>query len=472
MPSLHSVSLTPDLGPLYDRRKEKRQTHCHTLGNTPSLTDSIVQDSTLALKINFTDHIHPTRATVTNKNTLIETYRPQIKGHIEGRVNAFFQQAIALYGTKLRVESEGASDQGASAPCFYLKTTLHPQEKIVRQAAHSSTNPRLIAYIPGQPEGRVFLYGTDYYKMQNATRSLPRWVNDADREIDEKTAYSKLRQKSTALLNRVSQEETTPHEALVEFVDLALEEVDAAKTRLQNANKDPEVRQVLLLYHHYLSKYKDSFEFDYTLIDQLLGITIEDEDYREQILKTHYTLVRNAQLKQARLAQKVDAIRKDILDSFSRKPPQFEAAFLTLAIESGQTSADKKQLSKFFSFSPTNFTAQLSQKSITLLSQTKTKLAPHAAKIKKLTKELLEKMKTFYAEELRERGEILRDFRLAEGLTQTRLAAKVRKKGLSRTTLSSIENGHTLLLDADAKRISKALKIPLTLFVTELFYYP
>jgi hypothetical protein len=129
-----------------------------------------------------------------------------IKEHVERRILFFFQQMIVCHQTKLHFESVGAQDQGKSADAIVVSIENQSIKYAVRQAAHSSGNPCIVAYDSAQwqlhqrgiipkPQGYVFLKDTDYYRTVNATMNMPSWINDADREIDEKTVHSLLRSK-------------------------------------------------------------------------------------------------------------------------------------------------------------------------------------------------------------------------------------------------------------------------------------
>ena len=108
----------------------------------------------------------------------------------------------------------------------------------------------------------VPLKGQTHYRTQNATSNMPKCINDADREIDEKTLASKLREKSAALINKASQGGLTPDEGIVEFCTKALTEVRAAKARLADADKDPAVQKVLSQYEDKLIEIMQQIQDD------------------------------------------------------------------------------------------------------------------------------------------------------------------------------------------------------------------
>ena len=149
---------------------------------------------------------------------------------------------IVCHKTKLHFESIGAEDQGKSATAIHMRMNNQAHKYVVRNAAHSSGNPCLVAYDNAQwekylakkadkPQGFVFLKDTDYYRTVNATMNMPKWINDADREIDEKTKKSLLRSKGESLINRSAQGLVYPDKGMQEYIQEALNEVLAAKSK-------------------------------------------------------------------------------------------------------------------------------------------------------------------------------------------------------------------------------------------------
>ncbi len=153
----------------------------------------------------------------------------QIILHVEKRVSLFFLQVIACYNTRKTFHEAKTLHQGYNAKS--VNSTKF-------QAAHSATNPNL------STDGKIYLYRSHLYDESNATLDLPKEVNDADRDIDEKYRDSLLRKDSIALLNRASQGLTSPVDATKEFVALFLRET----TKFIESEKNEHVVEVLKIY--------------------------------------------------------------------------------------------------------------------------------------------------------------------------------------------------------------------------------
>src|SRR3990167_4639778 len=106
----------------------------------------------------------------------IEAKKEEIEGHLDRRVQLFFQQALLCHDTPFFYEAQGAEDQIGKGKTLKVspKTTYHTQ------AAHSSTFPCLYAS-PWNADGTsdksrrfVFLKGSHAYSQHNATVELPR----------------------------------------------------------------------------------------------------------------------------------------------------------------------------------------------------------------------------------------------------------------------------------------------------------
>ena len=348
--------------------EKKRDEYDPTYGETCSLTDRVFQDDTSLQKLTHADYVYanPCQAEELDHSLVIGEYAGMMHEHIERRILFAFQQFIACYQTKLHFESVGAKNQGKSAEAVFLSDGGDDTKFVVRNAAHSCGNPRLIAYDQQQweqflagnapkPQGFVFLKGTDYYRIVNATMNMPRWINEADREIDEKRKTSLLRAKGNAIINRVSQGELTPDEAIMEYIRDALSEVRTARRRLGDLRKDPEVREVLSYYEDYLVEIEQAIVDDPSylgrFLDLRLGTATENERAKRAIFQIRYAAIRNAEIGQAALIQKVEALRNEILGHFlRRKPDHFDAAFRTVFIESARSVDNRIRLEKLLIF--------------------------------------------------------------------------------------------------------------------------
>ncbi|HEY5259910.1 MAG TPA: hypothetical protein VIJ46_04610, partial [Rhabdochlamydiaceae bacterium] len=160
MPDISAIKASASIGPVYEPNRKPRDQYSHEMTETCSLTDRVYQDKSSQIKVTTldaatgtrkpdSDYLYANRRTVVKKEkpeVVVEDYEEMIIEHVERRVLFFFQQLIAVYKTKLHFESVGAADQAKSATAVSVKVKGSIQELTKRQAAHSSTNPRLIAY--------------------------------------------------------------------------------------------------------------------------------------------------------------------------------------------------------------------------------------------------------------------------------------------------------------------------------------
>ncbi len=506
MPNLSPLIASNALGPLYNKPEEKARDHySHEMTETCSLTDRVYQDKTSFLKITTLDtktgfripapdYLYANLRAVDQipePAAVIEDYQEMIQEHVERRVLFFFQQLIVAYQTKLHFESVGAGDQAKSAEAIALNVNGAIQKLAVRQAAHSSTNPRLIAYDKqewekhktegkAKPSGFVFLKGTDYYGTQNATMNMPKWVNDADREVDEKTQFSKLREKGTALVNQASQGLVTPDQGIAHFFNDALTEVRAAKARLEKAGKDAAVQKVLSLYEANVLSIQQQVAQDPAFLENFLNIkfgTTTDAKSTRILLQIRYAAIRNVQVKQAELIQKVERVKKEILQALThggRKPDYFDLAFRATVIEQSRTTQDRQRLEKLFNFSPDHFAAQNTNTAIAKFAKTKGLLTPHLERIKFVARDILEDMRHLRTEEQAQRAQITKELRAMKGWIQKELGAEVKKlfphAAASQSTICRIERRVKLVTPQIAQELSQVFSVDSGLFMPHFFY--
>lgn len=488
-----SVAVGPSIGPVYIK-KEKRDQYAQVLSETCSLTDRVFKDSSSKQILQFNESVHKNPL---NTNALpsyvqlAKEYKGMIREHIERRVLFFFQQLIVCYQTKLHFESVGAQDQAASASSIFVKIKGEQQKLTVRNAAHSSTSPCLVAYdkqewqqykagLKAKPQGFVFLKGTDYYRTANATMNMPRMINEADREIDEKTSDSLLRDKSEAIINKVAQGELTPDEGLTCFLEDAIFAVEDAQERLANKDKDPDVQEVLKYYLKYLNKCLSVIESDPAFLGNFLNIKIDSSEHddaaRRIILNIRYNAIRNVQIEQSKLIQKVEALKKEIFDGLdgTKKPDNFDAAFRTKMIEAARTDLDRQRLKKLLNFSPDNFKAQLNKSISTKFTKTLDLLTPHTDRIKFVVQDILQDMRLLRTQEQYDRAKILKDLRYMKQWAQKELGAAVKSlfanAAASQPTISRIESRQKLVTPQIAKEFSEVFKVDPGLFMPHFFY--
>lgn len=497
------------LGPAFTRERTRvkdGKQYEHVLSETPSLTDRIFQDNTSKQLVDFsqsvrrnpslslTEHRFPSPMPAIAKpdnRAVIAEYKEMIKEHVERKILFAFQELIACYQTKLHFESVGAMDQGKSAEAIYVDIAGKVHKLVVRHAAHSCGNPRLIAYDKAQwddfkndltntpPQGFVYLYATDLYRIMNATMSMPRWMNDADREIEEKTVHSLLRKIGNDIINKSSQGLITPEEGIKEYIQEALNQIQAAKIRLNLQNKDPEVRLVLDYYEKYFTKFQKLIEEDAKFIESLLDIKIKDETPTEQsrrtIFQLRYKAIRDCRINQSLLMQKIINVKEEILKAVGgRKPDHYDAAFNTLLIEHSRTPENKKRFQTLLNFSSDNYTAQYTGSALTKFLNTKRLLVAHQPKIISLARELIEDMRKLRTTEIVERSRSVKVLRGMKKWSQRELGAKLAEMfpnaAASQSTICRIENTGKLVTEPIAMEFSQIFNVDPGLFMP-FFYY-
>jgi hypothetical protein len=507
LPCLYSVAAGPTIGPVF--AEQDRDHYSHELGETLSSTDRVFQDKSSQQKLNFQPHDWlpegtpmvdyrfanplPVAAPLDPKAVVAE-YRQMIREHVERRVLFFFQQLIVCYKTRLHFENVGAQDQGKGTNAIALNVNGQQQKFQVRQAAHSSTSPCLVAYDAAQwqayeaggapkPQGFVFLKNTDYYRTMNATMNMPKCVNDADREIDEKRRESMLRTKAEGIINRAAQGRLTPEQALDEFINEALVEVANGRQRLAALGNDPLTEEALVYYARYLTKIQGVIATDPTFLERSLSLKIGDETQSERskrvILQMRYAAVRNCQIEQSALIQKVEAVRKPILAALkaangNRKPDNFDAAFRVRLISYARTTQDRQRLEKLLNFSPFNFEAQVQGGARTKYLDTKGLLTPYAARIDFLARDILGDMRGLRTQEMYGRGQVVKELRDMKGWRQIDLGAAVKQRfphaAASQPTISRIENRGKLVTRQIAGEFSQVFGVDSGLFMPNFYY--
>lgn len=507
MPEFTPVVAGLAIGPIYV--KQDREHYAPEVGETCSLTDRVFQDKSSQQKLHFeqhpwqpqnvrlTDYMYPSSLPVQaspDPKTVIREYRKMIREHVERRILFFFQQMIVCHQTKLHFVSVGAQDQGKSAEAIVVTVQGHPQKYAVRQAAHSSGNPCLIAYDNTQwqmyqagmitkPEGFVFLKDTDYYRTVNATMNMPKWINDADREIDEKTVNSLLRSKGEGIINRDSQGLVTPDQGMAEYIQEAINEVRAARHRLAQAAKDPEVQEVLAYYEKYLLKFQQIIGTDPTFLENFLNLKMgnatQDERSKRVVLQMRYASIRNCQINQSTLIQKIEALSQAILAQLkavnaNRKPDNFDAAFRVALVEHARSDENRKRLEKLLNFSAINFEAQLQGGTRTKYSNTKAAISAYTAQIDFLVRDILEDMRKLRTLEVNERAQTVKELRGMKNWTQKRLGHEIKQvfpfAAVSQSTISRIENKGKLVTEQMAVEFSRVFGVDPGLFMPHFYY--
>jgi len=478
-------------------KQERREQYPHILTETMSLTDRVFQDSS-GMQLPVCDYKFQNPLSVLripHEDEVVAEYSEMIQEHMERRFLFFFQQLIVCYQTKLHFECSGAQDQGLSADKIQLSEHGKVKELCQRNAAHSSTLPCLIAYdntqwqqyrvgLARQPDGFVFLKGTDYYRTANATMNMPKWMNEADRELDEKTQYSLLRQKGLTLLNEAAQGLLNPDEGIALFVQHALDEIQSALNRLNSAGKHPAVQTVLSLYLQYATEFQKGM--DRSFLERFLNITFAPDTTHIEgryILQTRYAAIRNMQVQQANLIEKIDKVRKDICASIKatnqleRQPTYFKEAFRTLLIEQARTDQDRQRLEKLYNFSHAfvQETLALNPSQFAKFTNIKKNLSDHyVAKINDIAREVLLDMRHLRIQEETSRAQIIKDLRGVKQWQQWRLGQEIKQRfphaAASQATICRIETGQKLVTPSIAKEFSQVFKIDPGLFMPQFCY--
>lgn len=345
-----------------------------------------------------------------------------------------------------------------------------------RNAAHSSTLPCLLAYDAKDwalyqakktkmPKGWIFLKGTDSYRLWNSTINMPRWINMVDLQIDGTSRNRKLRYQTLNLINATAQGELDPEEGLELFIEFAIKQVEiSCKAATQSM-----YIKILNLYKYELESTQVSFKHNRSMwIESLLNIRISDEPSRKIIYQIRYQAIRDAQLGQAELMQKIDLVKKKISSSYQKKPAYFEAAFRSLLIAEVCTKKNRQRLEKLYNFSYFDFKARLSGARLHLFDHTKIMLAEkYRLQITALSTEMVRDMQELRNKEALQRSQISKLLRHAKKWTQKRLGQEL---SMSQSTISRIENCYKLITLPIAEKLSVVFSVDVGLFMPHFFY--
>lgn len=438
------------------------------------MTDHVFKDSQ-----NPFSHLEadtPASTLLPSLEELIEKYRDLICEHVSRRIAFFFQQLICCFQTKLHFEIGHVVSQGSSAKKVILTDQNLASLEFERNAAHSSTLPCLLAYDLEEwelyqakktkiPKGWIFLKGTDSYRLWNSTINMPRWVNMVDLQIDGTSRDQKLRYKTLHLINAAAKGEIDPEEGLELFIQLCIDQVELsykAATQLM-------YRKVLNLYKYELESTQVSFNHNRSMwLEALLSIRISDESFRKVIYQIRYQAVRDAQLGQAELMQKIDLVKHKILSSYKKKPPYFEAAFRSLLIAETYTQRNRQRLEKMYNFSYFDFKARLSGTKLNIFDNTKIKLAEkYRPQIIALSAEIIRDMQELRKKEALQKSQTTKLLRHAKKWTQKQLAQEL---SVSQSMVSRMENCHKLITLPLAEKLSLIFHVDAGLFMPHFFY--
>ncbi len=477
---LEVLRATDVLGPVLKIEKKKDRDHYdHKVNETSSRTDEVFRDKLSPFSTHF-KYSNPLPAPPEDLDIVAE-YEDMIEEHIQRRTFFFFQQLVVCYQTKLHFELNGAQDQGKSPDRIKIGKT-----QITRNAAHSSTLPCLIAYDneaweefqrgeTPQPEGFIFLKGTDYYRTANATMNMPRFINEADIKMD-----AGLRKRSLELINRASQGEISPQEALARFIQIALEEIEDAKKRPQKGKNRVQILEVLDFYEANFRSIEEELTQDTaSVLEKLLNIKLEgiyNSPAEKVVLKIRFKAIRDTQVAQRKLIQKVEKLKCELLKKYESKPDHFDAALRTLLINQARTPDNRTRMEKLFNFSSFDFQTRLKAGNKTKFNNLTTELSAsqELKKISATAKEIFDDMRTLRTEEEYQRAAIIKELRGMKGWIQKDLGKKVKAlfphAFASQSTISRIESRKRLVTPEVALEFSQVFRVDPGLFMPHFFY--
>ena len=512
MTIINPVPFSKDLGEAYDHKSEdERNQYSHVLSETCSLVDRIFEDNASLQKSMFTKDA-PTEFCF-NKDDLwdekfeakdvIVCYKPMIEEHIERRVQFFFYQLIACYKTGLHFESIGAKDQGKSAEKIIQKVETAKGvtifELVQRNACHSASNPCLVAFslddkklhkkdLLQKGKGVVFLKDSDYYRMMNSTMSMPRWINIADREIDEKNRkgtlheISLLRALAQDLINDVAGGMYKPDQALGTYLFLLKQQIQSALKRIE---EDDPVYIVLKQYLKHTTLIQEYMASNPKIFEMLLGLKISDDSsaFKDAVFMMRYRAIREHFLVQGRIFTKIDNVAKTFLGK-GRRLDHFTAAFRTLTIQKAEVFLDyyedmpeddalkemdlnRQRLAKLFNFSIPNYKKQLSAMSKTKFSNTLKVLDDDPSIFEDLAQELIVTMSTLRKQDQAQIVQIIKELQKAKKWSDEDLDLRIKAvdERLSLETILASEFTKVTL-----KLLAEVFEINDTLFCPEFFY--
>lgn len=465
------------LGPIYEKPQSRTQ-YKHQENETCSRTDDVFQEEKIReQKVRFADPRYPVNSGVEGtltKREITTLYDEMIGEHVERRISFFFQQQIVCYRTGLYFKNEGAQNQGQSTTAIGV---------LKRHASHSSGLPCLIAYdrkewerfqqsLCEEPAGHVFLKDSDYYRTQNATMSLPAWVNHTDSKIDRT-----LRAFGEEIVNQAAKGEITPENGVNAYLEKMLEIVHQC---LKDAKDERIV--VLEAYKKHLKEIQGNIANDPEFFDRLLDLHINNTaqpELKKEILGLRYLSIRQCHVDQAELMQKVNAVKDEIFEQVKEnnndtQPPYLEPAFKDILIRKAETKADKDRLRKLFNFPQENYRAQLARGEETKYDNTREKLACHGRKILQLTQRILCEMRSLRSKEETRRSRILRSLRVASEMSQAELGQELKARfpdhASSQSTISRIETSWGVFSLERAMQFGSIFGVDPGLFMTRFFY--
>ncbi len=449
---LQPLSPSVNVGPVFAHQKVRTQ-YSLLLNETPSLEDPVFDD------------VVPKRLGFLQGGQLVERYEEAMEQHVERRVAIFFQKLVACYRTGLRFEIGQTQAQGESAPALKGYEDGKLKKLSVRNAAHSSTIPSLIAYKPGDPQGFHFMRGTDLYRISNSTIAMPRAINEADIAIDGRAKSSQLREKSLKLLNQASEGEINPEEGVTQFLDLLAKRVKSAMDTAQDGG----IKTALKHYKATLRDIQETLREDPDMLARMLDVQIDPETdsalARKTIYHIRYRAIRDNLLGQEALIKKIEAVKEEIFEQMKGRFCHKEEAFRQVLV-SKATGEDQIRLRKLYNLPEENSNSRY--------EKTKTEILKHKKKIEALIKDLSRDLERLRNKEIRQRASVTKTLRYLKGWRQVDLSAKIKRVfphlPSSQPTLSRIETGIRAVDPDYAEKLSAVFKVDPGLFMPHFFH--
>ncbi len=335
-----------------------------------------------------------------------------IEGHVERRVQLFFQQAILCYKTPFIYEANGAEDQIGEGQTLKTKGLCYKT-----QAAHSSTFPCLYASLKKEDGTKdpkttfVFLKHSSAYRQHNATVELPDYVNKTDTVLDGKTNEKKLRARSLTLLNRCAKGDLNPVKATRIFLKILKEGSAFLVKKLEETDSRKKVAKIYEAQaKEILANIRDSDE----IFDRIMGVKLHQQDDQESLLREivyrrRFALIQQAEFTQSQIAKKIFETQNQIFQTRAKAVREVDYR-LRYALLKEFTGENLRSLEKLFCTS-------IAQLEVTLKTKQKLKgtyedlTQAQKKKITSLAKDLRKLFRELQKEEWTFRSKLFKDLR-------------------------------------------------------------
>ena len=257
------------------------------------------------------------RRELQDEGVLLEKFRHEIRLHHNDRLTAFFYTAVAVYLTQ-NVYSIGPTiEQAVSAKELKGVCKLN--------ACHSKIVPTLVV------DGRIFLPGSDHFKISNRTNDLPRVVNEADMKLE-----SQQRSPAISIFNEVSQNKLTPRKATRKFIR------ETTETLLKSKDN-----ACLRIYCEVNQSIEKELRLDDFLL--LLGLKVNHERDESHIYHKRIKAIQRNLVLQVKIFKIFKTVKGG-----SRNKAFFQDALMYKLIELID-KCDRVRLQKYFAIPPREF---------------------------------------------------------------------------------------------------------------------